>query len=166
MWGDVWWGFGKSLLYCCAVAQAQDVKYNTPCPAPISQNTTHYKWANCGGKIHPGQIVNQEIIQDIDTQLSQKGFTPGHRRRRHAGLLHQVAIDQERQWNAMSMGGARFRGMGTATSSTISNGTMVLDFYDAAAKQQIWQGTATKTLDPGEVMSKRIRRTWRKASRS
>ena len=31
---------------------------------------------------------------------------------------------------------------------------MILDFYDAAAKQQIWQGTATKTLNPSSNQQK------------
>jgi hypothetical protein len=138
-------GLCVTLLCCCGVAQAQDVKYNVMPGTNFAKYHT-YKWANCGGN-HPGQIVNQEIIQDVDAQLSLKGFTQASG---DADMLvcYQVAIDKERAWNAMSMGGARFGGMGTATSSTISNGTMILDFYDATAKQQIWQGTATKTLDP------------------
>jgi hypothetical protein len=35
-----------------------------------------------------------------------------------------------------------------ATSSTISVGTLVLDVYDPTAKQLVWTGTATKTLNP------------------
>jgi hypothetical protein len=40
--------------------------------------------------------------------------------------------------------------MGTATSSTINIGTLVVDVFDAAAKQQIWTGEATKTLSPSK----------------
>ncbi len=62
---------------------------------------------------------------------------------------YQIAVDQERQWNAWGMGGGlRWGGMGSAQSSTISNGTLVLDFYDASNKQLVWQGAATKTIDP------------------
>lgn len=47
---------------------------------------------------------------------------------------YQVAVDQEKQWNAYGMGGGvRFGGMGTATSSTISVATLVLDMYDLRA---------------------------------
>jgi hypothetical protein len=45
-------------------------------------------------------------------------------------------------------GGLRFGGMGTATSSTINIGTLVFDVFDATAKQQIWTGEATKTVNP------------------
>jgi len=47
-------------------------------------------------------------------------------------------------------GGIRFGGMATATSSTISVGTLVLDIYDPAVKQLVWTGRATKTLDPSK----------------
>jgi hypothetical protein len=46
-----------------------------------------------------------------------------------------------------NQGGRRFGGMGTATSSTINIGTLVFDVFDGAAKQQIWTGQATKTID-------------------
>jgi hypothetical protein len=143
------------LFYCCGFGLAQDVKYNSMPGTDFAKYHT-YKWVDCGGK-HPGQITNQEIIQDIDGQLSQKGFTKGANDPVDMYVCYQVAIDQERQWNAYGMGGFRFGGMGSATSSTISNGSLVLDFYDAAAKQQIWQGTATKTLDPGSNEQKNLK---------
>jgi hypothetical protein len=45
--------------------------------------------------------------------------------------------------------------MGTATESTINTGTLVVDMYDPAAKKLVWQGRATKTLDPGAKEDKR-----------
>lgn len=39
-------------------------------------------------------------------------------------------------------------GMGSATSSTISNGTLAVDFYDPTSKQLIWRGSAEQTLNP------------------
>jgi len=37
--------------------------------------------------------------------------------------------------------------MGTATSSTINIGTVGVDIYDPAAKQLVWRGAASKTID-------------------
>jgi hypothetical protein len=51
-------------------------------------------------------------------------------------------------------GGVRWGGMGTATSSTISNGTLALDIYDPAHKQLLWTGRATKALDPSQSQEK------------
>jgi hypothetical protein len=48
-------------------------------------------------------------------------------------------------------------GMATATSTTIAVGTVALDFYDPAAKQLIWRGEATKTLDPSSNQEKNQR---------
>jgi hypothetical protein len=66
-------------------------------------------------------------------------------------------VDQERQWNAFGTGGLRFGGIGSVTSSTISNGTMILDIYDPAAKQLIWQGVATKTVNPSGNEQKNLK---------
>jgi hypothetical protein len=38
--------------------------------------------------------------------------------------------------------------MASATSSTITNGSLVLDMYDPTTKQLVWTGNATKTLAP------------------
>jgi hypothetical protein len=38
--------------------------------------------------------------------------------------------------------------MGGATTSTISNGTLAVDFYDPQSKQLIWRGSAAPTLQP------------------
>ncbi len=148
------WPF-LALLCCCGMGLAQDVRYNSMPGTNFAKYHT-YKWVDCGGK-HPSQITDQEIIMDIDGQLSQKGFTKSATDPVDMYVCYQIALDQERQWNAYGMGGFRFGGMGTATSSTITNGTMILDFYDAAAKQQIWQGTATKTIDPGGNEQKNLR---------
>jgi hypothetical protein len=144
-----------ALLYCCVIGSAQDVRYNAMPGTDFAKYHT-YKWVNCGGQ-HPDQITNQEIMQDIDAQLAQKGLTKSAGDPVDMYVCYQIAIDQERQWNAFGMGGLRFGGMGSATSSTISNGTMILDMYDAAAKQQIWQGTAAKTLDPGSNQQKNLK---------
>jgi hypothetical protein len=46
-------------------------------------------------------------------------------------------------------GGLRWGGgMGTATSSTITNGILGVDFYDPTSKQLIWRGSAAETLNP------------------
>jgi hypothetical protein len=69
-------------------------------------------------------------------------------------VAYQVAVQQQKQWNAWGMGRGLGGGMGQATSSTIDNGTLVLDMYDPATKQLVWQGRATKTLDPSSNQEK------------
>ena len=114
-----------------------------------------YKWVVIQGGMHPNQIVDAQIKQSIDSQLAAKGFTKADGDKADLLVAYQVAVDQEKQWNAYGMGpGVRWGGMATATSSTISVGTLVLDFYDPAAKQLVWTGKATKTLDPSKSQEK------------
>jgi hypothetical protein len=64
---------------------------------------------------------------------------------------YQVGIQQERQWNAFGMrdalGGGMSTASGTATSTTINNGILVVSIYDAATKQLIWRGFAVKEIN-------------------
>ncbi len=135
------------LIAACGVAVAQDVRTNYMPGTDFSKYHT-YKWIVIQGNIHPNQIVDAEIKQAIDGQLQSKGLTLSTSDTADLYVGYQVAVDQERQWNAWGSGGWRLGGgMGSATSSTISNGTLVLDMYDPGTKQLVWQGDATKTLN-------------------
>jgi Domain of unknown function (DUF4136) len=145
-----------AFLYC-SIGFSQDVKYNYLPGTNFSQYKT-YKWVSIPGGAHPDQITDTEIKQDIDAQLAQKGLTKTDADTADLAVAYQVAIDQEKQWNAWGggLGGLRFGGMGSATSSTISNGTLVFDIYDVATKKQIWTGDATKTLNPSKDPQKNM----------
>jgi hypothetical protein len=135
------------LLMTCVAAMGQDVRYNFMPGTDFSKYHT-YKWVTIEGGSHPNQIVDQEIKQAVDSQLAAKGLTKTDSDKADLYVGYQIAIDKEKQWNAYSMGGPRWGGMASATSSTISNGTLVLDLYDPTTKQLVWTGNATKTLDP------------------
>lgn len=145
-----------ALLFFGSLGLAQDVTYNA-LPGTNFSSFHTYQWANCGNA-HPTGIVDSEIKQDINSALSQKGFTMVAPETQSDLLVcYQVAVQQQTQWNAYGMGGFRFGGMGTATSSTINNGTLVFDVYTMAAKQQIWQGRATKTISPSGNEQKNLK---------
>ena len=136
------------VVLTCGSALAQDVKYNFAMGANFSKYKT-YKWVDVPNENHPDQLTDQQIKTAIETTLGTKGFTKATGDTADLLIAYQIAMDQERQWNAYGgMGGLRFGGMGTATSSTISIGTLVFDVFDASAKQQIWTGQATKTVNP------------------
>jgi len=81
--------------------------------------------------------------------LASKGLTKTDNDKADLYIGYQIAVDQEKQWNAYGMGGGvRWGGMASAQSSTITNGQLVLDMYDPGTKQLVWTGNATKTLDP------------------
>jgi len=135
-------------LMATTFALAQDVKYNFMPGTDFSKYHT-YKWVNIEGGSHPNQIVDAQIKQAVDSQLSSKGLTKTTDDKADVYVGYQIAVDQEKQWNAYGMGGGvRWGGMANATSSTINVGTLVIDMYDSGTKQLVWTGNATKTIDP------------------
>ena len=142
------------LLFACGFSIAQDVKYNFMPGTDFSKYHT-YKWVSIEGGAHPNQIMDAQIKQAVDSQLTSKGLTKTTDDKADLYVGYQIAVDQEKQWNAYGMGGGvRFGGMGTATQSTINIGTMVLDMYDPTTKQLVWTGNATKTIDPSSNQEK------------
>jgi len=135
-------------------ATGQEVRHNAMPGVDFSKYHS-YKWINIQGGAHPNQIMDAEIKQSIDSQLTSKGLTKTDGEEADLYVGYQIAVDQEKQWNAYGMGGGvRFGGMGTATSSTINVGSLVLDMYDPTSKQLVWTGQATKTVDPSSNQEK------------
>jgi len=152
------------ILLWCASASAQDVKYNFVAGTDFSKYRT-YKWVRVPKADYPNQIVDGQIMQSIDAQLALKGLSKTEGDSPDLYVCYQAAVSQEQQWNSYSsdMGGGwgygRWGGWGgygggmsttTTTSETINIGTINLDIYDVAAKNQIWRGAATKTLGSGK----------------
>jgi len=145
------------MALCCLItsaAFAQDVTHNFMPGTDFSKFHT-YKWVTIEGAAHPNQIVDAQIKQSVDSQLTSKGMTKTDGDKADIYVGYQIAVDQEKQWNGYGMGGGlRWGGMASASSSTINVGTLVLDFYDPAAKQLVWTGRATKTIEPSKSQEK------------
>jgi hypothetical protein len=146
-----------ALFYCVGVAQAQSVHYNYVPGTDFSKYKT-YKLVESPNSKHPNQIVDGQIKQAIETELSAKGLTRTDNENADLYVTYQIAVDQEKQWDAYGTGGGWGwgGGMATATSSTINIGTLVIDMYDVAAKKQVWRGDATKTINPGKNQEKNL----------
>jgi len=144
--GQVLCGFVLLLLAGSGV-HAQQVTYNFMPGTDFSKYHT-YKWVDIPSNVHPNQIISQEIKDAVNNTLAAKGLTlaTGYKADLYVG--YQCSVDQERQWNAWGSGGRLMGGMGSATSSTISNGTLAVDFYDPTSQQLIWRGSAAQTLNP------------------
>ena len=138
-------------LISCAGIHGQDVISNYMPGADFSKYRT-YKWVPIESAGQPNQIVDAEIKESIDSEMAGKGFTKVEGDEADLLLGYHVAVNRERQWNAYGMGdGFPWAGIRTATasatSSTIEVGTLVLDMYDRAAKQLVWTGSATNTIN-------------------
>lgn len=143
------------MFFVSAVALAQDVHYNFMPGTDFSKFHT-YKWVTISGSEQLNQIQTAELQQAVDAQLSAKGFTKTEGDTADLYVGYQVAVNDEKQWNAYGMGGGWGwgGGMATATSSTIAVGTLGLDFYDPASKKLVWRGEATKALNPSSNQEK------------
>jgi len=138
------------LVLCCAsgIMFAQQTTYDYARGVDFSTFHT-YMWVDIPGGVKPNQLQDSQIKAAVDQELSSKGLTKVTSGAADLDVGYQIAIDQERQWNAFGGGGWRMgMGMGSATSSTISNGTLVVDMYDVANKQLVFTARGTKTLDP------------------
>lgn len=134
---------------------AQSVTYNSM-PGTNFANFHTYKWVTIQGASYPNQILDAQIKDAINSQLSGKGLTLTDNDKADLYVGYQTSVDQQRQWNAYGMGGG-WRlggGMASATSSTINVGTLVLDMYDPSTKTLVWTGRATKTIDPSSNQQK------------
>ncbi|MFZ3330896.1 MAG: DUF4136 domain-containing protein [Candidatus Acidiferrales bacterium] len=150
-------GIGLLLvLLACSGVLAQDVTTNAM-PGVNFSNYHNYKWVRVEGASYPNQIVDTQIKNSIESQLSAKGLTKTDTDKADLYVAYQISMDQEKQWNAYGMGGGvRWGGgMATAQSSTISIGTLVLDMYDPSTKQLVWTGRVTKTLNPSNSQEKK-----------
>jgi hypothetical protein len=118
---------------------------------------------------YPDQIIDTQLTGAIDAQLALKGLTKSSGETADLVVTYQAAVNQEKQWNSFSTdtgggwGYGRWGGWGgygggmsttTTTSETINIGTVDVDIYDAAAKNQIWKGQAQKTLGSGKDPAK------------
>ena len=155
------------ILIGCVSASAQEVRYNFLPGTDFAKYKT-YKWARVPKAQYPDQILDGQIMQAIDAQLALKGLQKSSTDDADLIIVYQAAVDQEKQWNSYStdMGGwgyGRWGGWGgygggmsttTTTSETINIGTIDVDIYDVAAKNQIWKGQASKTLGSGKDPAK------------
>jgi hypothetical protein len=135
------------VLITCSVAYGQEVRSNyLPDTNFLKYHT--YKWVMIQSDGQPNQIIDEEIKRSIDSQLATKAFIKVDTDKADLYVGYQTAVDQEREWNAWGTGRGFGGSMGSATSSTINVGTLILDIYDPAAKKLVWTGRATKALNP------------------
>jgi hypothetical protein len=112
-----------------------------------------YQWKD----VDPGQnaILEKRIKEAVNLALSARGLK---RVEDGADLLvvHHARLSKETQINSYNTGWGygwgRWgygRGMGTTTTiQEIPVGTLIVDLVDTKAREMVWRGTASRTLDP------------------
>ena len=142
-------------------AVAQDVRYDFDRDKDFSKYKT-YKWVPIKGGDQPDELTAKQITAAIDAELAKKGLTQTDSDSADLYVGYQTAVGSEKQFTSYNTGWGygpgwgsgwyRYGGIATTTSygstSTIYVGQLDLSMYDAAQKQLVWRGTASKTLDP------------------
>lgn len=140
------------------MAFAQDVKYNFDQNADFSKYKT-YRWEKHPKSLDVDQLTAQQLAKGFDAELAKKGLTRKDSGPTDLVIVFQLALSQEKEMTTWDTGygyGPGFRGgwyggmgssMSTSTTNTINIGTIVLDMYDAATKQLVWRGMASKAID-------------------
>jgi len=140
---------------------AQDVRYDFDKDKDFSKYKT-YKWVSIGGADKLDDLTAKQITAAIDTELAKKGLTKTDSDNADLLVGYQTAVGTEKQFTSYSTGWGYgpgwgpnwygYGGMSTTntygSTSTVYIGQLDLSIYDAAQKQLVWRGTASKTIDP------------------
>jgi len=152
---------GLIFLTGVQTAVAQDIRYDFDKDKDFSKYKT-YKWVAIKGAELPDELTQKALTSAIDAQLATKGLTKTDSDSADLYVGYQTALGQEKEFTSYNTGWGYgpgwgggwygYGGMGTTTTygstSTVYVGQLDLSMYDPAAKQLVWRGTASKTLDP------------------
>jgi hypothetical protein len=144
------------------VVVAQDVRYDFDKSKDFTKYKT-YKWVPIKGADQPDELTSQKVTAAVDAELATKGLTKTESDTADLYIGYQTAIGTEKQFTSYNTGWGYGSGWGGGwygynggmssnttygSTSTVYIGQLDLSVYDPAAKQMVWRGNASKTLDP------------------
>ncbi len=134
------------LALSAGIARAQDVSVTMDNSAPFATYKT-YTWVNISGVQYPDQLTDMNIRNAIDSILKLKGMIKVDSNPT-VEVAYQISVTQSQQINMYGTGMRWGGGMATASTSTINNGDLVIDFYDPNLKLLVWRGQGVKAMNP------------------
>jgi hypothetical protein len=147
------------LLASAGTAAAQDVRFNYDKQANFTTFKT-YKWVTLKGAQQLSDLVDRQVKAAVDNQLATKGLTKSESDTADLYVGYQAGVTTEKEYTSFDTGwgygpgwygggwyGHGGGGMTTGTTSTIYIGQLALDMYSSKAKQLVWRGNASKTID-------------------
>jgi hypothetical protein len=154
------------LLTVAITAFGQDVRYNFDKDTDFSKFKT-YEWVIIKGATPVDDLTDKQIKAAVDAQLATKGLTKVEGVDANLLVGYQTAVGTEKQFTSYNTGwgygpgwygGGWYGGAGgmtTGQTSTIYNGQLAVDMYDAAGRDLVWRGVVSKSLDPKAKPDKR-----------
>ncbi len=141
-----------ALTATAVVAYAQTVRTDSAPGAPFASYRT-FAWTP--GTPSPVSLTEQRIHAGVNAQLQMRGLTQVNANPDLYVATH-VATQTVPQFIASGFGPWWGPGGGMATVQSYTQGTLVVDLYDASTKKMVWRGVAT-----GSVSSRPSRNTRR-----
>jgi len=146
-------------LMTTAVVVAQKVNVDSNPSAPFATYKT-YAWAPGASGLE--SLAEQRLHQGVDQRLAARGLTQSTA---SPDLVVTTHVKTQERQELIPTGfayGPWWGGLGGgAYVETSTEGTLILDFYDAKTKQMVWRGVATATASDkptknAEKMSKAL----------
>lgn len=140
---------------------AQDIRYDFDRDKDFSKYKT-YKWVAIKDADQPDDLTAKQLTAAMDGELAKKGLVRTDEDTADLYIGYQTAVGQEKEFSSYNTGwgygpgwGAGWYGYGGMAStmtygstSTVYIGQVDVSMYDPAAKQLVWRGVASRTLDP------------------
>ena len=111
-----------------------------------------YQWVLIDGAQHPDPITAGNISTIVDELLAAKGLV--EKDAEPVDLLIGYGTTIQEQQLVTGYGG----GVGMTETSTIQNGTILVDAYNPAGKLLVWRGTVTGTINPSSNADKNYKK--------
>jgi len=124
------------------VVYAQHVTTDSDPAAPFASYKT-YAWTP--GTASAISLTEQRIHEGVNAQLQAKGMTQVDSNPDVFVATH-VTTHAVPQIIADGFGPWGFGGGGMATVQTYTEGSLIVDLYDAATRKMVWRGVATTTV--------------------
>jgi hypothetical protein len=151
-------GLAFVLFGLAATGTAQEIAYNYDSAANFAKYKT-YKWVEMPNSLKLDDLSARQLVSALNAGLAAKGLQKVETYTADLYIGYLAAMTQERQIQAYGTPaygmGPRWGGMASATTSTLTVGSISLDMYDVASKQLVWRGVATKTVEPNIKPEKR-----------
>lgn len=130
-----------ALVMTTTAAYAQKVSVDSDPAAPFATYKT-YAWVE--GTPAPDPINEERIHSEVDAQLAARGLAMNTSA---PGLIvaTHVTTKEHQELVVNGFGPGPWWGGATAQVETRTEGTLVVDLYDAKTKKMIWQGIASAT---------------------
>lgn len=141
-----------TLLALTLAAPAQDIQFNFDAAANFERYRT-YKWIELPGSVQLDDLLARQLTSALEAGLAKKGLRKVDTDTADLYIGWVAASSQERRVDvygtpAYGFGPRWGGGMASATTSTLTIGSIALDMYDVSAKHLVWRGVATKTVEP------------------